>query len=378
MAWREREIAAGRCEEPPEPWEVEGPAVSLSLGDAADVDPGLLAAICGPDGLDGERARRAVRAGRGGGRAAARPAAGGAGRGGVRWPAAADRRSAGRRAARGAAAGEPGLLPADAGDRGVRPPPRRGARGREGPRRPRRLPGRGVPLVELASELLVSRVEAGRLLESATSLATRLPRSLQGMADGLIDAERAAIIAAYTGCLRPEDAARADEILAAAAPEVRAETLARRAAALLMKLDPQAAERRKDSARRAGRRVEVKLERSGNSCVAGRELDIADALASKANIHATALRLRRAGVDGSLDHLRAAVFSDLLQGRNPFDRLAPVPKRPPMRMNPLTRTHPLRIRHRPATRRQRPAHARRSGYPGRAELAGRAGPREPR
>src|ERR1700733_7737133 len=95
-----------------------------------------------------------------------------------------------------------------------------------------------------------------------------------------------------------------------------------------MKLDPEAAGKRKDSARRAGRRVEVKLERSGNASVAGRELDIADALASKANIHATALRLRRAGLEGNLNHLRAAVFNDLLQGRNPLDRLAPIPAPP--------------------------------------------------
>ena len=54
VAWREREVAAGRGEEPPEPWEVEGPAVSLGLGDAADVDPAILAAVCGPDGLDSE------------------------------------------------------------------------------------------------------------------------------------------------------------------------------------------------------------------------------------------------------------------------------------------------------------------------------------
>ena len=32
---------------------LEGPAVSLSLGDAADIDPAMLAAICGPDGLGG-------------------------------------------------------------------------------------------------------------------------------------------------------------------------------------------------------------------------------------------------------------------------------------------------------------------------------------
>lgn len=146
------------------------------------------------------------------------------------------------------------------------------------------------------------------------------------MSDGLIDAERGAIIAAYTGSLSAEDAAKADEILAAAAPEVRADTLARRAAAMEMKLDPEAAKTRKEKTKRVAQRVQVQLERSGNASVAGRELDIADALASKANIHATALRLRRAGLEGSLDRLRATVFNDLLQGRNPFDRLAPIPE----------------------------------------------------
>ena len=52
QAWRDRERAAGRDEEPPEPW--EGPAVTLSLGDAADVNPAMLAAICGPEGLGGD------------------------------------------------------------------------------------------------------------------------------------------------------------------------------------------------------------------------------------------------------------------------------------------------------------------------------------
>ena len=148
------------------------------------------------------------------------------------------------------------------------------------------------------------------------------------MSTGLIDAERSATIAAYTSSLSEEDAAKADEILAAAAPEVHAETLARRAAALEMKLDPEAARTRKEKTKRVAQRVQVQLERSGNASVAGRELDIADALASKANIHAIATRLRRAGLTGSLDHLRATVFNDLLQNRNPFDRLAPVPEAP--------------------------------------------------
>src|ERR1700722_2291459 len=47
------DIEAGR-ERIPEPGEAEGPAISLSLGDATDIDPALLAAVCGPDGLGGQ------------------------------------------------------------------------------------------------------------------------------------------------------------------------------------------------------------------------------------------------------------------------------------------------------------------------------------
>ena len=328
VAWREREIAAGRGEEPPEPWEIEGPAASLSLGDAADVDPGLLAAICGPDGLGGEAL--GPQFGQGAAADALRPGpvlAALTEQASADLPRLTDDQLIGAlRAARrleNRAHYLQTLAIAEFGRRRAGEFETARARGVRAGCRAGEFPG-----VELASELLVSRVEAGRLIESADSLTTRLPKSLQGMSDGLIDAERAAIIAAYTGCLSPEDAAKADEILAAAAPEVRAETLARRAAALEMKLDPEAAKNRKESARRAAQRVEVKLERSGNASVAGRELDIADALASKAHIHATALRLRRAGTEGNLDHLRATVFNDLLQGRNPFDRLAPIPEAP--------------------------------------------------
>ena len=41
------------CKPPPES-AIEGPAISLSLGDACDVDPELLAAMCGPEGLGGQ------------------------------------------------------------------------------------------------------------------------------------------------------------------------------------------------------------------------------------------------------------------------------------------------------------------------------------
>src|SRR3984885_8607485 len=53
FAWLVRELDAGRLQPPPESV-LDGPAVSLSLGDACDVDPELLAAMCGPDGLGGQ------------------------------------------------------------------------------------------------------------------------------------------------------------------------------------------------------------------------------------------------------------------------------------------------------------------------------------
>ena len=138
------------------------------------------------------------------------------------------------------------------------------------------------------------------------------------MAAGLIDEARAGVIALYTRSLSPDDAALADGILAALAPALRLDQLIRKAAALEMKLAPEAVKARREHARRTRQRVEVRREESGNASVAGREMDTADALASKAHIHALALRLRRAGTPGTLDQLRVLVFADLTAGRDPL------------------------------------------------------------
>ena len=182
--------------------------------------------------------------------------------------------------------------------------------------RPGEFPGE-----ELAIELVVGPVQASHVIDDATDLATRLPATLAGMASGLIDADRAGIIALHTRLLSEADAAAADAILAAAAPSLRLDQLLRKASALEMKLAPDAVRERRERARRRLQRVEVRREDSGNASVAGREMDTTDALASKAHIHGVALRLRRAGVPGTLDQLRLLVFADLTAGRDPLDRL---------------------------------------------------------
>jgi hypothetical protein len=183
----------------------------------------------------------------------------------------------------------------------------------------------GFPGEELAIELVITRGEAGHLIDNAIDLTARLPRTLAGMAAGLIDADRAGWIACYTRSLNPADTARADELLAGEAPELRDDQLARKAAALEMKLNPEAVKARRERARRDGQRVEARREASGNASLAGRELDAADVLASKAYLDAVAARLRESGLPGSLDRLRALALTDLTQGRDPLDRLQPAP-----------------------------------------------------
>ena len=147
------------------------------------------------------------------------------------------------------------------------------------------------------------------------------------MAAGAISGDRADAIAGWTASLTDADAARADEILAAAAPGLRWDQLARRAAALELKLNPVGVKARKEHAKATRQRVEVRREDSGNASLAGRELDTLDALASKAYIDALAVRIRNHGhADGPLETIRARVMTELLQGRNPLDLLKPRPR----------------------------------------------------
>jgi len=183
----------------------------------------------------------------------------------------------------------------------------------------------GFPGEELAVELVTTPVQAGHRIEAARDLVTRLPATLAGMAAGLIDEARAAWIAYYTHGLGAADAARADEVLAAVAPGLRADQVARRAAALEMRLDPAAARARKEHEKRTGQRVEARREASGNASLSAREMDTADAMAAKSYIDQMAAALRNGGLDAPLGALRVLAMTDLTQGRNPLDRLKPAP-----------------------------------------------------
>ena len=190
------------------------------------------------------------------------------------------------------------------------------------------------PAEELGFEMTASAYSAGLLIDMAANIVTRLPSTLAGMAAGVIDRDRARAISNATLHLPDDLAAEADKILAEAAPEMRLADLQQKAARLEARLDPEGVQKRKDEARH-DRRVELRREDSGAACLSGRELDPAEAIAGKASIDAEAVRLRNAGLPGTLAQIRAIILLDRIHQRSPWDRLAPLPESGP---DPATAT----------------------------------------
>jgi hypothetical protein len=200
--WMVREIEAGRLLPPPES-AIEGPAISVSLGDACDLDPELLAAMCGPDGLGGQ----AVSAAFGQDKAAdvLHPGpvlAALAAHAVSRIVAESDARLASR----------PTSLPDDELIGALQATRRLAnlasyqetvviaefARRRQAEFEAAKTAGKPVgcrdgefPGEELAMELVASGPYTSGRIDTAIELTTRLPRTLAGMADGAIDLARA-------------------------------------------------------------------------------------------------------------------------------------------------------------------------------------------
>jgi hypothetical protein len=76
--------------------------------------------------------------------------------------------------------------------------------------------------------------------------------------------------------------------------------------------------------------VERWAEDSGNAGLAGRELPPAEVLAADQRVTAWARELRKAGLDGDMDHLRARAFMDILLGTDsrPLDSRPDSPQEP--------------------------------------------------
>jgi hypothetical protein len=168
---------------------------------------------------------------------------------------------------------------------------------------------------ELAFELHLTPLSAGEQMDYAGTVAARLPQTFAALAAGQIHPVHVRIIEDETRVLSAEDAATADEILSRQAPGMTFGELRHAAHKLILKLDPDAARKRKEAARGEAH-VRRFREASGNAGMVARELPSDEVLASWQHVEQRALDLRAAGMPGTLQELRVTAYLDLLQERD--------------------------------------------------------------
>ncbi len=175
---------------------------------------------------------------------------------------------------------------------------------------------------EMAAALRLTGRGSGRLLEVCSGL-SRLPEVLAALEAGTIDWAKACLIVDMLASLSDEDAqAIACKLLGRAGGMTSGQLRAALARAIL-EVDPSAAERRKQAARK-DTEVQIWHEPSGNAALAGRELSHTDVIHASVRLTAFARWLQRRGAAGTIDQLRSAVYLALLSGRT-IQSLLPSP-----------------------------------------------------
>jgi hypothetical protein len=168
---------------------------------------------------------------------------------------------------------------------------------------------------ELAGELHLTAQSAAAQIDYSRTVAGRLPQTFAALGAGRIHPVHVRIIEDETLYLTDEDTGTADRLLAAAAVGKTFGELRYAAHKLVLKLDPEAAQRRKEAGRRDAH-VRRFREDSGNAGMVARELPSDEVLASWQHVEQRALDLRAAGVPGTLQELRVRGYLDLLQERD--------------------------------------------------------------
>src|SRR5579863_9632863 len=169
--------------------------------------------------------------------------------------------------------------------------------------------------VELAAVLGESRAAAGDLMDVACLLETRLPGTRAAFRDGVLTAAKAGIIARACALLDPDEARAAEAMVLGRAGVLTPAGLAAAIARAVMQVAPGTARKRREQAARQAR-LERWREGSGNAGLAGRELPPAQVLAADQRVTWWARQLRKAGVEGSMDELRAIAFLDIILNRD--------------------------------------------------------------
>jgi hypothetical protein len=166
---------------------------------------------------------------------------------------------------------------------------------------------------ELGAVLGVAAGDVEEILGLAHALEVHLPGTKEAFRAGIVNHEKAAIIVWATALLDPEEARAAEALVLDRAGSLTPAQLRAAIRRAVMEVNPdKARKRREHMAKRT--RVERWAEDSGNAGLAGRELPPAEVLAADQRVTAWAKELKKAGLEGSMDALRARAFMDLLLG----------------------------------------------------------------
>ena len=170
-------------------------------------------------------------------------------------------------------------------------------------------------LNQLAFTLGESRAAADWLLTVAWHLATRLAATLEALRDGVITRGKAELIVRLTLYLSDEEAKAVEAKILGRAGQLTPGGLRSALARAVMEVAPKTAKQRRQAAAKAAR-VERWAEDSGNAALMGRELPPDEVLACDQRICWWAGELRKAGLEGGMDELRARAFLDLVLGKD--------------------------------------------------------------
>jgi hypothetical protein len=166
---------------------------------------------------------------------------------------------------------------------------------------------------ELGAVLGVSAGDAEQILDLAWALEVCLPGTKAAFRAGIVNHDKAEIIAAATALLDPAEARAAEALVLDRAGSLTPAQLRAAIRRAVMEVNPEKAKKRREHmARRT--RVERWAEDSGNAGLAGRELPPAEVLAADQRVTAWAKELRKAGLEGDMDQLRARAYLDILLG----------------------------------------------------------------
>jgi hypothetical protein len=168
---------------------------------------------------------------------------------------------------------------------------------------------------QLAYALGESRAQADWLLTVAWHLATRLAGTLGALRDGIITKGKAELIVRLTQYLSDGEAAAVEAKVLGRAGALTPGGLRSALARAVMEAAPEKAKERRETAAKFAR-VERWAEDSGNAALMGRELPPDEVLACDQRIRSWAGELRKAGLEGSMDELRARAFLDLVLGKD--------------------------------------------------------------